>query len=235
MLHHLNAVVICAMAFAVSTAHAQGVPVIDAANLAQAVQQVAAWQQQLQGMYQQYQQQVAQFKALTGARGFGDILANPLLQQYLPLDLQGTYKGIMSGNMSQVASAARQQEMIYNCLAEKNEMSLTLCRAQLHTPYEIRKIFSDIYAGTQQQIKRLMDLQSQINMTQDPKAIAELQARIQSEQAQVQTAMMQVQVVTKLAEIETKLVEQKRAELTLETVSSNKALQIQPATLVRAK
>lgn len=235
MLHHLNSVVICAMVFSVSTVQAQGVPVIDAANLAQAVQQVAAWQQQLQGMYQQYQQQVAQFKALTGARGFGDILANPLLQKYLPVDMQGMYKGVMSGNLSQVAAATRQQQLIYDCLSEKNERSQSLCRAQLEAPYAVKDLFQNIYKGTQEQIEQLKKLQAQINLTQDPKAIAELQARIQSEQAQVQTAMMQAQVVTKLAEIEAKLVEQKRAELTLETVSSNKALQIQPATLVRAK
>ena len=70
-----------AFAFLVqSPVQAQGIPVIDAANLEQALQNIAAWQRQLQAMQQLYDQQVAQFKALTGARGFGDVLNNPLLQ-----------------------------------------------------------------------------------------------------------------------------------------------------------
>lgn len=220
-----RAAAVCAMAFAISTAHAQGVPVIDAANLAQAVQQVAAWQQQLQGMYQQYQQQVAQFKALTGARGFGDILANPLLQKYLPVDMQGMYKGVMSGNLSQVASATRQQQLIYDCLSQKDERSQSLCRAQLEAPYAVKDLFQNMYEGTKLQVERLKDLQAQINMTQDPKAIAELQARIQTEQAQIQTSMMQVQVATKLAEIETKLVAQQSHEQTMKNASGRGTLQ----------
>ena len=47
-------------------AQAQGIPVIDAANLEQALQNIAAWQRQLQAMQQQYDQQVAQFKGLRG-------------------------------------------------------------------------------------------------------------------------------------------------------------------------
>ncbi len=220
-----HAVAVCAMAFVVSAAQAQGVPVIDAANLAQAVQQVAAWQQQLQGMYQQYQQQVAQFKALTGARGFGDILANPLLQKYLPVDMQGMYKGVMSGNLSQVASATRQQQLIYDCLSQKDERSQSLCRAQLEAPYAVKDLFQNVYEGTKLQVERLKELQAQINMTQDPKAIAELQARIQTEQAQIQTSMMQVQVATKLAEIETKLVAQQSHEQTMKNASGRGTLQ----------
>mgnify|MGYP002776375249 CR=1 FL=1 len=108
--------------------YAQGIPVIDMANLEQALQNIAAWQRQLQAMQQQYDQQVAQFKALTGARGFGDVLNNPLLQKYLPLNWQQVYQGVRSGNMSDVAAAARQQQMIYDCLAQQGQ-SQQLCRA----------------------------------------------------------------------------------------------------------
>ena len=50
------------LAFAVQTpVQAQGIPVVDMANLEQALQNIAAWQRQLQAMQQQYEQQVSQF------------------------------------------------------------------------------------------------------------------------------------------------------------------------------
>jgi len=52
-----------------SCAIATGIPVIDAANLAQALVQVQAWQQQ----YQQMQQQIS---SMSGNRNMGGLLAN---------------------------------------------------------------------------------------------------------------------------------------------------------------
>ena len=66
---------------AVGSAHA-GVPVIDVANLFQAVQQVAAWLQQYEQMVESIQQlrnQYAQlqttYNSMTGNRGLGTILS----------------------------------------------------------------------------------------------------------------------------------------------------------------
>lgn len=188
------------------------IPVTDGASLAQQIQQVAAWQQQLQGMYQQYQQQLKQFQALTGARGFGDVLANPLLQRYLPLNLKQTYDGVTTGNMSQVASASRQQAMIFDCLVISDPKQRTLCNQQLNAPFAVKDMFTKAYDGVQATFDSIESLRQQINLTQDPKAIAELQARIQTEQANAQNAMNQVLVAGKLAEIETKLVEQQKYE-----------------------
>lgn len=211
---------------------AQGIPVIDAANLAQALQQVAAWQQQLQAMSQQYQQQVAQFKALTGARGYGEILNNPLLQKYLPLNWQQVYSGVRTGNMSEVASAARQQQMIYDCLSQTGQ-SQQLCRAQLAAPYQVRDIFQKAYDTAVAQFDRIQQLQSQINTTEDPKGVAELQARIGTEQTVLQNAMLQAQLGQQLAEGENKLILQQRAEIAQKAYSSGGALDTQPVSYGR--
>ncbi len=191
--------------------HAQ-IPVTDAASLAQQIQQVAAWQQQLQSMYMQYQQQLKQFQALTGARGFGDVLANPLLQRYLPLNLKQMYDGVATGNMSSVASAARQQAMIFDCLTVKDPVKQTLCNRQLNAPFAVKDMFTKAYEGAEATFEAVEGLRKQINFTQDPKAIAELQARIQTEQANAQNALVKVQMAAALAEIETKLVEQEKYE-----------------------
>lgn len=204
------------------------IPVTDAASLAQQIQQVAAWQQQLQGMYQQYQQQLKQFQALTGARGFGDVLANPLLQRYLPLNLKQMYDGVATGNMSSVASAARQQAMIFDCLTIKDPVQQTLCNRQLNAPFAVKDMFTKAYEGAEATFESIEGLRKQINFTQDPKAIAELQARIQTEQANAQNALVKVQMAAKLAEIETKLVEQEKYERSLKNMSSTQLIQHTP-------
>jgi len=212
-----------------SSANAQ-IPVTDAASLAQQVQQVAAWQQQLQSMYMQYQQQLKQFQALTGARGFGDVLANPLLQRYLPLNMKQMYDGIKTGNMSSVASAARQQAMIYDCLVINDPKQQALCNRQLNAPYAVKDMFTKSYDGAIATFDEIEKLRQQINLTQDPKAIAELQARIQTEQANAQNAMNQVAMAGKLAEIETKLVEQEKYERSMKYLSQTNLLQSKPVT-----
>ena len=82
-----------ALTAAVGSANA-GIPVIDVAALAQAVQQVLAWGQQYEQMVQQIQemeQQYAQlqttYNSMTGSRGLGTILNGSLDQaarRYLP-------------------------------------------------------------------------------------------------------------------------------------------------------
>lgn len=208
-------------------ARAQGIPVIDMANLEQALQNIAAWQRQLQSMQQQYEQQVAQFKALTGARGFGDVLSNPLLQKYLPMNWQQVYQGVRTGNMSEVASAARQQQMIYDCLAQTGQ-SQQLCRAQLAAPYQVRDIFQKAYDAAVAQFDRIAQLQSQISKTDDPKGVAELQARIGTEQTVLQNAMLQAQLGQQLAEAENKMILQQRAEIAHKAYSAGGALDTQP-------
>src|SRR5882762_5359282 len=62
-----------------------GMPVIDVANLAQAIQQVLSWGQQLQGMTQQYTQLQSTYSSLTGPRGMQNLLYVPLTNRnYLP-------------------------------------------------------------------------------------------------------------------------------------------------------
>ena len=66
-----------------SSAHA-GIPVIDAAAIAKAAQQVAAWAQQYEQMAEQIQEAQKQlhqlettYQSMTGSRGLGSLLANP--------------------------------------------------------------------------------------------------------------------------------------------------------------
>src|SRR6202451_1600179 len=64
-----------------------GMPVIDAANLAQAIQEVLSWGQQLEGMARNYPQLQSTYSSLTGPRGMQNLLYVPLAtRNYLPVN-----------------------------------------------------------------------------------------------------------------------------------------------------
>lgn len=190
---------------------AQGIPVYDGANFVNMIQQLNAWQQQLQAMQQQYNQMQSQYQSLTGVRGFGDLLSNPNLQQYLPANMQNIYQSVKSGNLSAGAQALRNQNMIYNCQG-LNGADYTNCQARLSKNYQDQDIFQQAYTSATAQDQIIRTLQQQISLTQDPKAIAELQARIASEQSNQQNAMLKAQLALNLAEIENKLMAQQASE-----------------------
>lgn len=67
-----------------------GIPVIDSTNLAQAIQQVAAWIQQYNQMNAQFNQLTSMTNKLDGIRSLGTVLNNPLINSHLPPEMQNT-------------------------------------------------------------------------------------------------------------------------------------------------
>lgn len=67
-------------------AHA-GIPVIDVANLAQAIQQVMAWSEQYRQMYQQIMQARALFENMTGPRMLGLLFDELDVEGAIPEDM----------------------------------------------------------------------------------------------------------------------------------------------------
>lgn len=67
-------------------AHA-GIPVIDVANLAQAIQQVMAWSEQYRQMYAQIMQARAIFENMTGNRALGLLFDNLDVEGAIPEDM----------------------------------------------------------------------------------------------------------------------------------------------------
>lgn len=179
--------------FGSPAAHA-GIPVLDAANLAQAIMEVMAWAEQygqmveeIQQLEQQYNQAVQQYDALTGSRGLGDILNNQALQGVVPTNLASTYNSINSGGYSGLTGAAkslRDASKIYNCEDRTGDAQIA-CQASLNTNSQTLANIQNALDLVQQRTGQIQGLQSQINATSDPKAIAELQARIQSENTQI--------------------------------------------------
>src|SRR5690606_22269497 len=67
---------------------------------------------------------------------------------------------------------------------------------------------------------QIQGLMSQINSTTDPKAIAELQARINSEQAAIQNEQTKLQMFQMLAQVEQQLIEQRQHHVYAQALAS---------------
>lgn len=195
------AVVLTTSAFLANSAYAGGIPVIDAANLVNTLENIKKWELQLTAMKDQFNQQVQQYTALTGNRGFGNLLNDPALKKYLPDDWKNIY--------SQVLNPALEHPAICVGFAD---VELTRCETQAKKHYQEEMGFENAYNTSVALQSQIQGLINEINSTTDPKSIAELQARIAGEQTKVQNAMLQMQLSTQLAEVKNKLVIQQQKE-----------------------
>lgn len=167
--------------------------VYDPSNYLQAIKQVQAWEQQYQQMTQSlakaeatYQQVKSQVDAMTGVRGFGDLLNNPILKNVVPADLSTTLADLNStGALSGKAMDLRNRSAVYDCGDVIDAAAKVACQAVLGQNAQARAFQEDTMALLNQRTTQIDALRAQINATQDPKAIAELQARLEAEQAQV--------------------------------------------------
>ena len=173
------------LALSASDTRAQGIPVIDAANLIQTVQQVMDDVTAIENQVRQIQQLQRQLDSINGARNLGNVFNNPLLKNYVPAESYSFLNLIETSGyagLSSTAKALRDVGMVYNCL-DRQGSARTDCQARLALPYQEKGMLQDAMktaAGRLAQIQSLMD---QINATTDPKAVQEIQARIGAENA----------------------------------------------------
>jgi type IV secretion system protein VirB5 len=201
---------------------AQGMPVIDVANLVQAVQNVQADAER----YVQLAQTLAQLRsthdAMTGVRNLAAALSDPALQNYLPpasyqeLDAAGS---LGFAGLTARAQSLRAAGMLYNCL-ERAGAALVACQAALASPYQYKAMVSDALDRSRARIAQINALMRQAAATVDPKGIAEAQARIGAEIALLSHEMSQAQLAGMAADAGRQ-------------VSASKTLEAQLANLVR--
>lgn len=179
-----------------STLPAQaGIPVIDVSNLAQAILQVTNTITMITNQVSQIQNQVTQIQAITGSRGLGTVLNNPNLQNYIPTDAMASYGAVDGGYgaLSATGKTLRDAQMIYNCVDKPAGSARTICQATFARPYQQKAYMQQGFNTSNQRMTQIQGLMSQINSTQDEKAIAEVQGRIGAETAMVLNEMSRAQ------------------------------------------
>ncbi len=196
------------------SARAQGIPVIDAANLIQSIQQVLDGVTSIENQVQQIRQLQSQLSSINGLRNLGQVFNNPLLHNYVPAEAFTIVNAVDRGGyagLNGTAKALRDASMIYNCLDRSGD-DRTTCQAALAQPYQQKGLLQDAMksaAGRLAQINALMD---QINGTPDQKSVQEIQARIGAENALLAHEMTQIQMLQGMADSEERIARSQERE-----------------------
>jgi len=186
----------------VATPASAGMPVIDAANLAQAIQEVLSWGQQLQGMERQYSQLLQSYRqlqstynSLTGARGMQNLLQISMASRnYLPVSY-AQLTGVINGTSTAypVLSSQVQTSIQSNAVLNTQRVGGLSPQAQQYllqsrqAAATLSMLSQQSQANASGNFSNVQTLISALGTTADTKASADLNGRIQSEQVMTQT------------------------------------------------
>jgi type IV secretion system protein VirB5 len=182
-----------------------GIPVIDVANLGQAIQDVIQSIQQIQNQINQIQQldnQIRQLdqnlQSINGIRGLLNVANNPVLRDYIPQGAPQVLSAISSNGyagLQGAARAARDAGMVYNCL-DLAGAGQVQCQSRLAMPFQQRQFYVDAMDRSVQRMSQIEQLRVSAAGAADPKAIQEAQARVQVEQAMLQHELTQIELMS---------------------------------------
>jgi type IV secretion system protein VirB5 len=188
----------CASGVALS----QGIPVIDAANLVQTVQQVVNDITEINNQIQQITQLQTQIASMNGARLLGNVADSPLLHNYVPANAYNIVNAVATAGyagLNGTAKTLRDAGMVYNCL-DLIGPTRTACQAGLALPYQHKGLLQDAMTAASGRLAQIGSLMNQIDATTDQKSIQEIQARIGAENALLAHEMSQVQMLQAMAD-----------------------------------
>nr|WP_289814792.1 type IV secretion system protein [Paraburkholderia caribensis] len=185
--------------YAAIIAHAQGVPTISPAELAQQMMQV-------QQLMQQIENQEAQYRALTGNSSLGTIMNDASLRHYLPEQWQDIYDQARSGSLTGISSSMRsikQQEGMTDASTPGQQRYYDVLAAN-------KAMNEQSYSATMARLNNIQSLMQQSNLTQDPAEKADLQNRMAAEEAMVTNEQTRLQLTAQLQQAELKLAAEQR-------------------------
>lgn len=192
------------------TGNATGIPVIDIAALTQLIQEIMYWQQQIAAMNSQLNELQNTYNSLNGSRGLGGLMTLTNAQRnYLPPDYQ-EIQNVLNNVSSNYSGLSSKVSAVMAANAVLNSTQLSNLSPQQRTIVEegrraaamISTLTQSGYQNTSGRFSQLQGLISQINGTTDPKAIAELQARISGEQTMLANEQTKMQTLYYMAQAE---------------------------------
>jgi type IV secretion system protein VirB5 len=213
-----------------STRAFAGIPVIDGANLAQAIQQVTAWAKQYEQMSNQIKQMERQVQSTTGGRGLSDLLNDPAYKaarRTLPTDSQtllGLANGGSYGNLANSINSIKQATSTLSPANFGSQYAADRWVADLNRAAQNKALSVQAYDAAQQRLSNLEQLMSTISTTEDPKAIAELQARINVEQGLIQNEQTKINAMAMLLRAEQQISEMQARETSIRMAGTTRSI-----------
>ena len=216
---------LAALAFAAGLStgpsHAQGIPVIDVANLIQTIQQVTNDITKIENQVEQIRQLQNQLASINGARNLGNVFNSAGLRNYVPANAYTVVDAVDTsgyGGLTATGKALRDAGMVYNCL-DLAGPARTSCQGALSQPYQQKALLQDAMRAAAGRLAQIDSLMGQINATGDQKAVLEIQARIGAENAMLAHEMSQVQMLVGMADSEERIARSRDRERQYEALS----------------
>ena len=189
-----------ALAFA-SPAKTQGIPVIDGANLAQAVQQVLAWAEQLEYMQRQ-------IRNTSGVRNMGSVAQTERL--YLPAE----YAAIINngiGAWQAIYEAAKVFDMSLSRIDPQSPSAKAFSEIKKQAAIN-RAVAEEAFRAAGERFTAIQILMDRINAAPDDKDIQDLKARLAAEQVMMQNETNRIQTLQMLSHAQRDIAMQQAAE-----------------------
>lgn len=205
-LSHRNALGLAAV-LSTAAVQAQGIPVIDAANLIQTIQQVANDLTKINNQVQQIAQLQSQLASINGMRHLGSVSDNPLLRNYVPAEVFKVVDAVRAagyGGLNGSAKTLRDASLVYNCL-DRDGAARTACQATLAAPYQYKGLLQDAMHAASGRLAQIGALMGRVDATTDQKSIQEVQARIGAENALLAHEMSQLQMLQGMADADERI------------------------------
>lgn len=191
----ISAILLAGLLATALPVQASGIPVYDGGNfvqnMANHLKEMAELAKQLEQMEAQLKQAKEQYKSLTGSRNLGKVFSEAIknipdewADLYSNKDLLRDTEKVLNGKGYSQKTAEQQLVDYQNLIVKELE-------------------------GTKARLKSIQNLMNTINKTKDPKAIAELQSRIQSEQASIQHTQVQLDMLDRVFKTEEKIQQRK--------------------------
>lgn len=213
---------------AMASAHAQ-IPVTDTAAITKSttehLAEIAKWVDQLKAMEQQFDQMKAQYDAITGSRGMGQLMDNAT-RQVLPQDFVQSYDKLVTLGQGGVSQDARK---IYDvikklgCTNYQDPNAKLSCQASAYAQPENAAYINGALGAAQARAQQLQQLLSQVDGAADMKAAADLANRIAAEQAMLQNEQTLVNLALAQRESQTALIAQAKREEGMKAIMTNTA------------
>lgn len=243
MLYKRIICIFLALSLPVSGVRAQ-IPVTvtsDIPSLINQIQDMAQWANQLNSMVRQIQQLDRQFshmekeyEKITGSRNLGDILNNPLLRNNLPEEWRDLYDATRKGGYASLTGNAKDlyddNNIFDMCAHIENEVHRKGCESQAIKGAQDQAFANTAYDSAISRVEQIEGLMGEINGTQDPKAISELQARIAVEQAMIQNEQTKLAMFQMIANSERELQAQRLREAEAQTWAATDRIEVAPIT-----
>ena len=239
MRRHLLALFISGATFLAPLQARAGIPVIDFTAIANLIQQVMYWQQQISAMQKQYEQlqqtknQLTQtYNAMTGPRGMEQLLqTSDAARNYLPTSY-GDLMGTVNGSSTSYAGLSNLVQSVMKANSVLSSTQLDALSPELRQVVEqgrrsaamLNGMTRSAYQNTSQRFSALQQLIDRIASAQDPKAIQDLQARIQAEQNMLTNEQTKLQALYQMAQAEEAIRTQRIREKAASDIGSIKTI-----------